>query len=1165
MSRQYDFTILGPREFEFLCRDLIQRKISEETKASFLFNSFSEGSDGGIDAIYKNKDQYIVLQCKRYKYFDSLYSHLRRSELPKVKKLNPQRYILAVSNDLSKDQVDKLFDLFTPYIREIGDICGSTMLNNLLTCYPDIELNYPRLFLHNMLMLDRMLNADVLNDSESKINEFRSLAKFYVQNDAFRKAIDIIKKSHYVIISGGAGVGKTTMAGMLSLYYSDKNYEFIFIRRDIREARKMFKNGKKQLFLFDDFLGATTFHQLSKNEDRDLLDFIKDINKSRDKLLLITTREYVFRQAEVRYPELRELEYAKCVIEQKEFTESFKINILYNYLYYSRVEWRHVQPLLYNQNYNRIIHNRNFTPRIISYYIEKYYDNEGEDYDFYIGLKEYVEDPYEYWERVFLRLSESAQMLLLILAITEEPAVEEIIFKTYKKLGQYRRLFENGYETDVFKEALGELTGSFISLRYNPQINRQSPSITSRDLSLMEMSYRDSAFIGFQNPSIKDFSVKYLSKRLDLVEYLLKSAASFNQFFLVFATRPDDDYIGDDEAEFPHHGDKILLPEHLQKIVINRVTSEFDNLWIWKVRHIVWQGGDESYHIDEELLDNRVEKLRLLTFYFPLQYYPEIREFILKTYDKILEEDRTYNKNEDSDKENGINPLVLEERMLQPELVGKLIEFIQFDPEKTIKEYYFNIESSREFISLHQLGQLFPEAYFSIITKNIKRIRKEIKHRIYDDIDGYLWDGSHEAEESLDRLLDIDIVELMKIYNFGLSKTFQKGINLMAGRDLFPISEEKQETEEEDIDTDEDEEATNDTTEEERKALNEQRYAGYKAAVERLARLEWSERWSRLSRCRYIYSKFTPEISRKLIKRISDCEYYEDWANSPEELDMLLNYLMFFDQDPATKSIFYDGLLKVSNICEDDKVALQAAAYYLWTTGHFIFRKETVERFVDVEKYYQFVAKRDTWFTFLDRDFHNYLAARYIASLPDKEKIEIYGGIDKLSGGIDKVWRFLNELDGHLIRKHFLMPIIEGEIGGLRNLTDDEKVFQLLEKYSPEFEFQYDNEGKVFGLSVLDGGDSILEDAMSLFFELDTYDLVFSIQGCFNLSYQNDFLTRAYLEVHCPVEEGWYSVDVGKALLDKEFKEIIKTSGVKEKVIEYIEGLSRILEELKNY
>lgn len=54
--------------------------------------------------------------------FLDIYSHLQYNELPKVRKLNPDRYILGVSADFEPEQKEKLIDLFKGYIINTSDI-----------------------------------------------------------------------------------------------------------------------------------------------------------------------------------------------------------------------------------------------------------------------------------------------------------------------------------------------------------------------------------------------------------------------------------------------------------------------------------------------------------------------------------------------------------------------------------------------------------------------------------------------------------------------------------------------------------------------------------------------------------------------------------------------------------------------------------------------------------------------------------------------------------------------------------------------------------------------------------------------------------------------------------------------------------------------------------
>ena len=138
----YDFTTaLSPLDFELISKDLIEADIG------ISLENFREGRDGGIDLRYApaaiqgtlNSAGEIIVQCKRYSDFSSLKSALKKTELPKIRLLNPSRYILTTSASLSPQQVNDLADLLSPYVRSTGDVYGRDRLNAILTKHPEIE------------------------------------------------------------------------------------------------------------------------------------------------------------------------------------------------------------------------------------------------------------------------------------------------------------------------------------------------------------------------------------------------------------------------------------------------------------------------------------------------------------------------------------------------------------------------------------------------------------------------------------------------------------------------------------------------------------------------------------------------------------------------------------------------------------------------------------------------------------------------------------------------------------------------------------------------------------------------------------------------------------------------------------------------------------------
>ena len=53
-----------------------------------------------------------------------------KKEVSKVRKLNPQKYIIATSVGLTPGNKEEIQQLFCPYIRKTDDILGKNDLNN---------------------------------------------------------------------------------------------------------------------------------------------------------------------------------------------------------------------------------------------------------------------------------------------------------------------------------------------------------------------------------------------------------------------------------------------------------------------------------------------------------------------------------------------------------------------------------------------------------------------------------------------------------------------------------------------------------------------------------------------------------------------------------------------------------------------------------------------------------------------------------------------------------------------------------------------------------------------------------------------------------------------------------------------------------------------------
>ena len=107
----YDFSTLDSNDFELLARDLLNAKFKLDLQ------SFKTGKDKGIDLRYSSPENIneIVVQVKHYfkSGFKALYKTMESEELSKVRDLNPGKYLLITSIELSQTEKEKLYNYNT--------------------------------------------------------------------------------------------------------------------------------------------------------------------------------------------------------------------------------------------------------------------------------------------------------------------------------------------------------------------------------------------------------------------------------------------------------------------------------------------------------------------------------------------------------------------------------------------------------------------------------------------------------------------------------------------------------------------------------------------------------------------------------------------------------------------------------------------------------------------------------------------------------------------------------------------------------------------------------------------------------------------------------------------------------------------------------------------
>ncbi len=682
----YDFLNLSTFNFEKLTRDVLQEHYAIDLE------SFTTGRDGGIDLRYsKEKNNDLIVQCKRYNNYNSLKSNLKK-EYQKAKTLNPQKYILSTSVGLTPLNKDEIIKIFNGYIKKPSDIFGKDDLNNLLGQYPEIEKNHFKLWLSSTNILHKLLHNDIISRSEFEEEKIRKEINIYVQNDSFNDAISIMNNHNYVLISGIPGIGKTTLARILIFIYLLKDYELVVVSSDINEAESLYERGKKQLFYYDDFLGRNFLEErLKKNEDQRLVRFIERIKNGSNKRLIMTTREYILSQAKLKYEIFANsnLEIAKCIIDLGKYSKLIRAEILYNHLFYSNLPHGYIHALLIDKSYLKIIDHPNYNPRIIEIMtdIGKMGDiSEREFFNFFISN---LNNPTNVWEHSFMtQISKSSKYLLYTMLVSDDQIFEKDLEKSFWKFYENESSkFNFKINREDFINSLKELENTFIKI---------SKVQSDRSNSLVKKN-KTKNLIQFQNPSIRDFLINKVRNNIDLISSLVDSAIYLNQLFDIYRIYSENKSY------------KILLDDDLVLKLINSIIQKFDNLESIKMFRY-HENANKYYWKSMKLAD--IIKLYNLASFFNLKKYPKIAKFINTKLSKLENEGNI----KYFDKGFLIDILVL------------LKEYCDIKYKKYIKKYFSSIENINDINNLTKIKSHFPKIFKKLFNddRDIKEIEEEI-------------------------------------------------------------------------------------------------------------------------------------------------------------------------------------------------------------------------------------------------------------------------------------------------------------------------------------------------------------------------------------------------------------------------------------------------------
>ena len=476
-------------DFEELCRDIAR------AETGFRFSAFGPGPDGGLDGRHSKDGNGIVLQCKHY--IGSSFSALRtaiRKEIDKLHKLAPNRYILFTSQSLTPSRSGQLAALLGEYLKEPGDIWGQEDIEDSLRRYPTIEKSHLKLWLGSAAVLERILQSGLETYTQATKEEILNELIVYARNESFDEAAKKLEKQKVLVISGPPGVGKTTLAKMLSYYYLSEGWQFYAIRT-LDEGFVRIEDETPTIFFFDDFLGRIKLDRQSLlQRESAFATFVRRIRDSKNARFVLTTRAHIFEEARQisDYVDDKRLQLSKYLLDVGSYTRKIKAYILYNHLSASSLTRAHFEALLEGDWLKKIVDHKNYNPRVIASASSDSIDIAAPS-EYPGHLFKALENPELIWSKPLRALDIKSHNVLVALYFGSE--FGQAINLLRLNFSELHRIICAHYgqpamPTD-FDDALRSLESGFIS------ISGQS--------------------VSFVNPSLRDFLKLYLAER----EFLL--------------------------------------------------------------------------------------------------------------------------------------------------------------------------------------------------------------------------------------------------------------------------------------------------------------------------------------------------------------------------------------------------------------------------------------------------------------------------------------------------------------------------------------------------------------------------------------------------------------------------------------------------------------------
>ncbi len=331
---------LGWREFQDLCASVLSEILGQQ------FQVFAPGPDGGRDGAFRGQwstgtgeplGGTFTAQCKHTSDPTAL---IRVSDLEedfaKAERLADVEladiYILMTNAKLTAEAEAAISARLLSCGVKRPLVFGREWFSLKISESPRLRALVPRVY--GLGDLSEILDERAYSQAAMLLESLGPNLRTFVPTGAYRRALEALSNSRFVLLLGEPAAGKTTIASTLCLHAAD-----VWQARTIRVANPTdFQshwnpNEPRQLFWVDDAFGAM---QYQADRVRDWNQLLPSIHAAMQKgtRFILTSRDYIWQRArdELKIAALPSLTEAQVVIRVSELTETERERILYNHI-----------------------------------------------------------------------------------------------------------------------------------------------------------------------------------------------------------------------------------------------------------------------------------------------------------------------------------------------------------------------------------------------------------------------------------------------------------------------------------------------------------------------------------------------------------------------------------------------------------------------------------------------------------------------------------------------------------------------------------------------------------------------------------------------------------------------------------------------------------------